>query len=217
MKRIFDVVAAFVMLIFLSVPMLAIALIIRSTSRGPVIHATVRVGLNNTNFTMYKFRTMILGTPQVATHLLTDANKRYTYVGRFLRAIALDELPQLINILKGDMSFVGPRPALFNQYDLIEQRTGKGIDKLVPGLTGWAQIKGSTYMPIPDKVLLDEYYLDHRSFLFDLKIMWMTLLFVTTVAGNVSGRCLQRAVRQLVGEHRHGDDEYRCDDKFMQQ
>ncbi|MFH1754525.1 MAG: sugar transferase [Candidatus Latescibacterota bacterium] len=200
MKRVFDIVAASLLLLVMAVPMLVIALIIRLTSRGPAIHVTDRIGINNTHFNMYKFRTMKMGTPQVATHLLPTGIEYHTRVGKVLRPFAADEWPQLINILKGDMSVVGPRPALFNQYDLVELRMKEGIDGMVPGLTGWAQIRGSTYMPISDKVSLDKYYLDHQSFLFDLKIMIMTASLVAGIVWNAFCRRLQVIVQRLAGE-----------------
>jgi len=158
--------------------MLIVAALIKLTSDGPALYWSDRIGKNNTLFKMPKFRTMRTDTPAVATHLLSDPASFLTPIGKFLRKSSLDELPQLLSILRGDMSFVGPRPALFNQDDLVALRTGKGIHLLTPGLTGWAQIHGRDELPIPVKVEFDEYYLKHRSFLLDLKILFMTFIKV---------------------------------------
>ena len=174
MKRVFDLVIAVVAGVCLAIPLLLIALSVRSTSPGPVLYWSDRVGRNNTLFKMPKFRSMKTDTPAVATHLLPDPQSFLTPIGSFLRKSSLDELPQLWNILKGDMSFVGPRPALFNQYDLIELRTKAGVHVLLPGLTGWAQINGRDELPIPQKVALDLEYLNKRSFWFDIKIIFQT-------------------------------------------
>jgi O-antigen biosynthesis protein WbqP len=174
MKRTFDVIVAISLLAALILPMVIIALLVKLTSRGPVLYWSNRVGKNNSIFKMPKFRTMRTETPAVATHLLANPDQYLTSIGKFLRKSSFDELPQLLSILTGDMSFVGPRPALFNQDDLVELRTKKGIHVLTPGLTGWAQINGRDELPIPIKVGFDEYYLKHRSFLFDVKIMLMT-------------------------------------------
>jgi O-antigen biosynthesis protein WbqP len=174
MKGIFDFMLAFSALILLFIPMLLIAFGCKLSSRGPVLYWSSRVGKNNELFNMPKFRTMRIDTPAVATHLLGSPDKYVTGIGRFLRKTSLDELPQLISIVKGDMSFVGPRPALFNQDDLVEQRTKKGVHRLTPGLTGWAQINGRDELPIPVKVELDYYYLVNQSFLLDLKIIVKT-------------------------------------------
>ena len=183
MKRIFDSLAALAALIVLALPMLAIALGIKLTSKGPVLYWSNRVGRNNAIFKMPKFRTMLTDTPAVATHLLGDPDRYVTRIGRMLRKTSLDELPQLMSIVKGDMSFVGPRPALFNQDDLIELRTSKGIHRLTPGLTGWAQINGRDELPIPVKVDFDEYYLLNRSMLLDLNIIVRTVLKVVMKEG----------------------------------
>lgn len=175
MKRLFDVIIAILLLILLLIPMIVVSILIKLTSRGPVLYWSERVGRNNANFRMPKFRSMRIDTPPVATHLLDEPDKYITTVGRFIRKTSLDELPQILNVLNGDMSFVGPRPALFNQDDLIALRTSKGIHTLVPGITGWAQINGRDELPIPIKVDYDLYYLQHRSFVFDLKILVMTL------------------------------------------
>jgi len=177
-KRFFDVIIFFVALCLFSLPLLLISLLVKLTSKGPVIYWSDRVGKDNTIFRMPKFRTMRADTPAVATHLLDDPDSYLTPVGNFLRKSSLDELPQLYNIIRGEMSVVGPRPALFNQDDLVELRTEKGVHTLTPGLTGWAQINGRDELPIPVKVDFDEYYLKNKSFFFDLKIIWMTFVKV---------------------------------------
>ncbi len=183
MKRLFDFTMSLFLLIISSIPMLIIALLVKLTSRGPVLHWSDRVGLNNAIFKMPKFRTMKIDTPPVATHLLENPDQFLTKAGEFLRKTSLDELPQLYSILKGDMSFVGPRPALFNQHDLIKFRTMKGVHKLTPGLTGWAQINGRDDIPIPVKVDFDEYYMKRRTFFFDIKILWLTIFKVAGSSG----------------------------------
>ena len=183
MKQIFDTALAILFFPVFFLPMLIIALLVKLTSKGPVLYWSDRVGKNNRIFRMPKFRTMRVDTPAVATHLMKNPEQYYTPVGSFLRKSSLDELPQLYSVLKGDMSFVGPRPALFNQDDLIELRTKKGIHKLIPGITGWAQINGRDDLPIPEKVVLDEYYLNNRSFMFDLKTLFLTLLSVISSQG----------------------------------
>jgi O-antigen biosynthesis protein WbqP len=185
MKRVFDFIMAIFLLCFLSAPIIIVALMVKLTSKGPVLYWSDRVGMNNKVFKMPKFRTMRLDTPPVATHLLRNPDIYLTSIGSFLRKFSLDELPQLWSILKGHMSLIGPRPALFNQDDLIELRTNKGIHKLVPGITGWAQVNGRDDIPIPIKVGYDEYYLKNRSFFFDLKILFLTFLKVSR-AENVS-------------------------------
>ena len=165
-------------LCFLSLPLIFLSILIKSTSNGPVIYWSDRIGRNNTIFKMPKFRTMRTDTPVVATHLLTNPDEYLTTVGRFLRKTSLDELPQLYNIIKGEMSFVGPRPALYNQDDLIKLRTEKNVHQLVPGITGWAQINGRDDLPIPKKVEFDAYYLKHRSLVFDMKIILSTIFKV---------------------------------------
>lgn len=166
-----------------SIPMLLIALMVKLTSHGPALYWSDRVGRDNVLFRMPKFRTMQVDTPAVATHLLTDPDYYLTPIGKFLRKSSLDELPQLISILKGDMSFVGPRPALFNQDDLIDLRTSRGVHVLTPGLTGWAQVNGRDELPIPVKVDLDAYYLENGSFLLDLQILCMTFFKVLRSEG----------------------------------
>lgn len=183
MKRLLDIFLAGVALLVLGIPLLVIAFLVGVTSAGPVLYWSDRVGKCNRIFRMPKFRTMRIGTPAVATHLLADPDRYLTPVGGFLRKTSLDELPQIFTILKGDMSIVGPRPALFNQDDLIALRTAKGIDVLTPGLTGWAQINGRDELPIPVKVELDEYYLKNRSFLLDMRIILRTISKVARRAG----------------------------------
>ena len=185
MKRIFDFCLSICFIGVFLFPIALIAILIRLTSRGPVLYWSDRVGMGNTIFKMPKFRTMRIDTPAVATHLMQNPDEYLTPIGPFLRKSSLDELPQLWSVLKGDMSFVGPRPALFNQDDLIALRTEKGVHRLVPGITGWAQINGRDDIPIPKKVEYDEYYLKNRSFLFDLKILLLTF-FKVTRAENVS-------------------------------
>ena len=163
--------------------MLTIAFLVKITSKGSVLYWSDRVGINNRIFRMPKFRTMRIDTPAVATHLMTNPDVYLTPIGSFLRKFSLDELPQLYSILKGDISFVGPRPALYNQDDLVELRTKKGIHKLIPGITGWAQINGRDELPIPVKLEFDEYYLKNRSFVFDMKILWMTVVKVVRREG----------------------------------
>ncbi len=178
MKRIFDLVMAGFLLCFLSVPTLVIGLMIKLASKGPILYWSDRVGINNGIFRMPKFRTMYIDAPVIATHLMKNSDVYLTSVGLFLRRFSLDELPQLYSILKGDISLVGPRPALYNQGDLIRLRTEKGIHKVIPGITGWAQINGRDELPIPVKVEFDEYYLKNRSFSFDLKILLKTFIRV---------------------------------------
>jgi O-antigen biosynthesis protein WbqP len=183
MKRLFDIVAAVWLLVLFAVPMAAIAALVKLTSRGPVLYWSDRVGRGNRLFRMPKFRSMRTDTPELPTHLLTDSSHWITPFGHFLRKTSLDELPQLWSILKGDMSFVGPRPALFNQDDLISLRTEKGIHALTPGLTGWAQINGRDELAIPEKVALDEAYLQNRSLAWDMKILLLTALKVLKADG----------------------------------
>jgi O-antigen biosynthesis protein WbqP len=175
MKRVFDFLSAVIGIGFLIVPMLIIAMLVRATSRGPAIYWSDRVGKDNKIFRMPKFRTMGIGTPAVATHLLTNPAAHLTPIGSFLRKTSLDELPQIWSILKGDMSLVGPRPALSNQSDLIQMRSEFGVHKLVPGLTGWAQVNGRDELPIPEKVRLDVEYMNAGDFILDLRILWLTL------------------------------------------
>ena len=174
----FDCLLALCAALVLALPLALVALAVRLTSPGPALYWSDRVGRDNTIFKMPKFRSMRVGTPAVATHLLTNAASHLTPIGGFLRRSSLDELPQLLSILRGDMSFVGPRPALFNQHDLIALRTAQGVHTLTPGLTGWAQVNGRDELPIPDKVALDAAYLRRQSLGFDLRILWLTLIKV---------------------------------------
>lgn len=178
MKRAFDLMLVLLASLILFIPVVLVALLVRLTSAGPALYWSDRVGKNNTLFKMPKFRSMRVGTPAVATHLLADAHSHLTPVGNFLRKSSLDELPQLWSIIRGDMSFVGPRPALFNQDDLIALRTQYGVEKLPPGLTGWAQVNGRDELPIPEKVKLDVEYLQRQSLPFDIKIIVLTFLKV---------------------------------------
>lgn len=177
-KRLFDLALTIPAALVLLLPVASIALAVRLTSAGPALYWSDRVGRHNKIFRMPKFRSMRVGTPAVATHLLTNASAHLTPIGGFLRKSSLDELPQLWSILVGDMSFVGPRPALFNQHDLIALRTEQGVHQLTPGLTGWAQVNGRDELPIPAKVALDAEYLRRRSLGFDMRILWLTLVKV---------------------------------------
>ena len=183
MKRVFDVLLGCLAALILFVPVLLVAVAVRLTSKGPALYWSDRVGRNNMIFKMPKFRSMRVGTPAVATHLLGSPRAYLTSIGSFLRKSSLDELPQLWSILAGDMSFVGPRPALFNQVDLIQLRTERGIHHLMPGLTGWAQINGRDELSIYEKVKLDEEYLRRQSLSFDFKILWQTFFGVLSRAG----------------------------------
>ena len=178
MKRAFDIFLGCLAALILFVPVLLVAMAVRLTSKGPALYWSDRVGRNNVIFKMPKFRSMRVGTPAVATHLLADARSHLTPIGSFLRKSSLDELPQLCCILAGDMSFVGPRPALFNQQDLIALRTEQGVHTLVPGLTGWAQVNGRDELPIPEKVKLDVAYMQRQSLWFDVRILWLTFVKV---------------------------------------
>lgn len=178
MKRLFDLFLVLVAAVILALPVLLVAVAVRLTSPGPALYWSDRVGRRNAIFKMPKFRSMRVGTPAVATHLLANPQAHLTPIGSFLRKSSLDELPQLWSILVGDMSFVGPRPALFNQHDLIALRTQLGVHELVPGLTGWAQINGRDELPIPDKVRLDVAYLQQQSLGLDMRILWLTLVKV---------------------------------------
>jgi O-antigen biosynthesis protein WbqP len=177
-KRLFDLALALMAIGFLWLPILILAVAVRLSSPGPVLYWSDRIGRHNEIFKMPKFRSMLIDTPPVATHLLQNPDQWLTPIGSFMRKSSLDELPQLWSILKGDMSFVGPRPALFNQYDLIALRKKNRVDELVPGLTGWAQVNGRDELPISQKVKLDSEYLQRRSLLFDLRVLWMTVLKV---------------------------------------
>lgn len=183
MKRGLDFLLAATALLLLAAPLALLSALVRFTSPGPVLYWSDRVGRNNVIFRMPKFRSMRLGTPALATHLLQEPDQYLTPIGSFLRKSSLDELPQLWSVLVGDMSLVGPRPALFNQDDLIGLRTLHGVHALSPGLTGWAQINGRDELPIPEKVKLDVEYLQRRSFWFDLRILWLTLVRVFRTDG----------------------------------
>ena len=183
MKRIFDLILVMILIGLLCVPMLIIAIVIKLVSKGSALFWSDRIGINNKIFKMAKFRTMKIETPQVATHLMKDPASYLIPSGTFLRKYSLDELPQLFNVLKGDMSFVGPRPALFNQDDLVTLRTAKKVHTLIPGITGWAQVNGRDDLPIPQKVSFDEYYLKHRSLMFDLRILALTIFKVLKKEG----------------------------------
>jgi len=185
MKRNFDLLAALGLILTFAPLFLLVVLAVRLTSVGPVLFRTQRVGKGNKLFTMYKFRTMRIDTPQVATHLLKEPDQFLTPIGKLLRRTSLDELPQLFNVVRGEMSLVGPRPALFNQDDLIALRTAGGVDALTPGITGWAQVNGRDELPIPEKVKLDEWYLKNRSAWLDLKIVGMTVFKVIRKEGVV--------------------------------
>lgn len=183
LKRLFDITFASATLLLFALPAVFIAFAVRFTSPGPAIYWSDRVGSNNRLFRMPKFRTMVVDAPTVATHLMSDPGSYVTPVGEFLRRTSLDELPQLWSVLRGDMSVVGPRPALHNQNDLIEQRSSAGVDKLVPGLTGWAQVNGRDELAIPEKVRLDIEYMNRRSILFDVRIILMTFVKVARSQG----------------------------------
>lgn len=178
MKRLVGLMLALVAMLVLLLPIIVVAILVKLTSKGPALYWSDRVGKNNIIFKMPKFRSMQVNTPTVATHLLVDPKSVLTRIGNFLRKSSLDELPQLWSIIKGDMSFVGPRPALFNQDDLIALRTEQGVHALTPGLTGWAQVNGRDELPIPQKVALDVEYLEHQSLSLDIKIIWLTFIKV---------------------------------------
>ncbi len=178
MKRLVGLMLALVAMLVLLLPIIVVAILVKLTSKGPALYWSDRVGKNNIIFKMPKFRSMQVNTPTVATHLLVDPNSVLTPIGNFLRKSSLDELPQLWSIIKGDMSFVGPRPALYNQDDLIALRTEQGVHALTPGLTGWAQVNGRDELPIPQKVALDVEYLEHQSLSLDIKIIWLTFIKV---------------------------------------
>jgi O-antigen biosynthesis protein WbqP len=183
MKLVFDVFISIFLLVILIIPIILLSLMIKLNSSGNVLFWSERIGKDNIIFSMPKFRTMKTDTPQLATHLLRDPESFYTPLGKILRKYSLDELPQIFSVIKGDMSLVGPRPALFNQYDLMELRKKKGVDKLKPGITGLAQINGRDEMSIPDKVRYDEDYLQRSSMRLDLYILWLTLLKVLQKEG----------------------------------
>ncbi len=183
MKRVFDLIFSLTAILFLFPVICVVAILIKLSSKGSVLYWSDRVGRDNVIFSMPKFRSMKVDTPAVATHLLENPKSVLTPIGDFLRKSSLDELPQLWSILKGDMSFVGPRPALFNQDDLVELRTLYGVETLLPGLTGWAQVNGRDELAIPDKVKLDIEYLQKQTMMFDLKVLWMTFMRVISRHG----------------------------------
>jgi O-antigen biosynthesis protein WbqP len=183
MKRIFDIFFATLLSAAGLWPMLVIAAVVKLTSRGPALYWSERIGKGNAVFRMPKFRTMRAGTPAVATHLLQDAERHITEFGKLLRRSSLDELPQLFSVLTGDMTFVGPRPALFNQLDLIALRTARGVHRLTPGITGWAQINGRDELAIPLKVEFDDHYLRRRSLAMDIRILYQTVFRVAAGKG----------------------------------
>ena len=183
MKRLFDICLSLFLLLLLFGPMVLIGVLVRLDSKGPALFWSKRVGQNNKLFLMPKFRSMNQDTAHLATHLIKDPDLLITSFGRFIRRFSLDELPQLYSVFKGDMSFIGPRPALFNQNDLIKLRTERGIEKSLPGITGWAQVNGRDELSIEDKVLYEVEYLENRSFWFDLKILWLTVFRVLLVRG----------------------------------
>jgi O-antigen biosynthesis protein WbqP len=182
-KRVFDLLCVAIAIPILIVPFTAVAILVKLTSRGPVLFWSDRVGVDSRIFQMPKFRSMLVDTPQLATHVLDDAKRYLTPIGSFIRKTSLDELPQLLSVIKGDLALVGPRPALFNQHDLVELRTALGIQRLVPGITGWAQVNGRDELSIPVKVSYDEVYLHKQSFLFDLKILGLTFVRVLGQSG----------------------------------
>lgn len=187
MKRLLDIFFSLLLIIILSPLLIIICLAIKLTSKGPVVFTQKRIGKNNAEFILYKFRTMKIGTPNVATELLKESGSYITRVGKILRMSSMDELPQLFNILKGDMTFIGPRPALYNQYDLKELRTKEGVHVLVPGVTGWAQINGRDALSIEEKVKFDREYLERQSVAFDLKILVRTVFKVLKADGVIEG------------------------------
>ncbi|WP_138205989.1 sugar transferase [Haloimpatiens lingqiaonensis] len=202
MKRFLDVLFSLVLLIILSPLFLIISILIKLNSKGTVFFTQMRIGRNNNLFKFYKFRTMRVGTPNVATDELGDAKSYITSVGKVLRKTSLDEIPQLINILKGDMTFVGPRPALYNQYNLKELRTKAGVHALVPGVTGWAQINGRDHNDDFQKTELDRYYLNHKSLKLDLKIVLMTVFKVLRAEGILEGGNKRPQVMEQAVEHK---------------
>lgn len=199
MKRIFDFLMSLVAIVLFSPVILIVALSVKLTSKGPILFKQRRIGKDNEEFSILKFRTMRIDTPNVPTHLLEDPEQWITPVGKFLRKTSLDELPQLFNILSGKMSIVGPRPALYSQLDLKEMRTNEGIHKLVPGLTGWAQINGRDEIPLSLKVKLDKEYLERKSFWFDLKIIFLTVVSVIKSDGVQEGKAANNNENTMVG------------------
>ena len=197
MKRLIDVIFGLMLLSILSPMLLIISLVIKLDSKGPALFSQRRIGRNNQEFLLYKFRTMQIGAPNVATHLLKDPESYITSIGKLLRKSSLDELPQLFNIIKGDMTFIGPRSALYNQYDLIKLRTKCGVHRLRPGVSGWAQVNGRDCLEISEKVDYDFYYLEHHNLAFDIKILFFTALKVLNADGVREG-----AQGQIMNEQR---------------
>ena len=187
MKRLMDILFGLILLIILSPLLLIIILVIKVDSKGPAVFVQRRIGRNNREFILYKFRTMRTETPNVATHLLKEPQNYITTFGNFLRKSSLDELPQLINIIKGDMTYIGPRPALYSQYDLIDLRTRCGVHLLKPGVTGWAQVNGRDSLELSEKVSFDFYYLEHHDLAFDIRILFLTILKVLRAEGILEG------------------------------
>lgn len=187
MKRIFDILSSLIAIILFIPILLVLAIIVKCTSQGPVLFKQRRIGKDNVEFMIYKFRTMRIDTPNVATHLLKNPEQYITPIGKFMRKTSLDELPQLFNILKGEMSVVGPRPALYNQYDLIEMRTNANVHMVRPGLTGLAQVSGRDELENEQKVHFDQQYVQKQSFFFDLKLIFLTVVKVFKSEGVVEG------------------------------
>ena len=187
MKRLFDILFGLILLIILSPLLLMVILVIKVDSKGPALFTQRRIGKNNNEFVLYKFRTMSTEAPNVATHLLKDPQSYITPFGKFLRKSSFDELPQLLNILKGDMTFIGPRPALYNQYDLIDLRTRCGVHTLKPGVTGWAQVNGRDCLDLSEKINFDFFYLENQNLTLDIKILLLTFLKVLKAEGILEG------------------------------
>lgn len=183
MKRLFDIILSFIAIIIFAVPMVVVSIVIKITSKGPILFTQKRVGKNGEYFEIYKFRSMSIDTPNVSTEDLGDPTSYITPVGKFIRKTSIDELPQLFNIIKGDMSIVGPRPALYNQYELIEMRDNVNVNSVRPGLTGYAQVMGRDFISDKEKVDYDQYYVDNKSVLLDIKIIWMTFFSVLKTEG----------------------------------
>ncbi|WP_068986191.1 MULTISPECIES: sugar transferase [Lysinibacillus] len=183
MKRILDIILSFIAIIIFAVPMVIVSIIIKVTSKGPILFKQQRVGKNGIHFEIYKFRSMYTETPNVSTEDLGDPTSYITPFGKFIRKTSIDELPQLFNIIKGDMSIVGPRPALYNQYELIEMRNSVNVNSVRPGLTGYAQVMGRDFISDKEKVDYDKYYVDNKSIVLDIKIIWMTFFSVLKTEG----------------------------------
>lgn len=197
MYRLINLAGAVLLLIIIAPMMLLVAVAIRLDSRGPAIFKQTRVGQFDRFFTIYKFRTMHVGTPDLPSEMVQKDDRRFTRLGKFLRRLSIDELPQLFNIVKGDMNFIGPRPALHNQYKLIAMRKKAGVNRLRPGVTGWAQVNGRDNIPLERKVELDKFYLDHHSLVLDLKILWLTLVKSITGADLYGGKQVSSVKREI--------------------